>query len=195
VAALKDATDVGIRRALSAHGLIPDVDVKIIVLGSSGVRYAALQTGKIDGTLLSAPQSKMALKMGFNELVHLKDFVKVPSAGLSTTVRMIKNEPEVVVGVIKGTLKGNEFLRENRAEFLKLLGRESKIQDSEIGGSIYKEFAELVSKTGVPASDSIEEAISSAKEAQGITKKEVPITEVADFTLAQIALSQLRGLK
>jgi ABC-type nitrate/sulfonate/bicarbonate transport system substrate-binding protein len=195
VAAFKDVTDVGIRRALNAHGLIPDSDVRIIVAGSSNVRYVALQTGKLDGTLLSAPQNKMALKMGFGELLYLKDYLKVPSAGLSTTVTKLRTEPEMVVRFIRGTLKGTQFLQDNRPEFLKLLSRESKIQDTEIGGLIHKEFVELISKTGIPSPASMEEVISNAKEAQGVVNKHVLPTEVADFSFARMALSQIKPTK
>jgi hypothetical protein len=137
----------------------------------------------------------MALKLGFNELLHLKEFVKVPSAGLSTTVQKIKNERKAVAGAIKATLKGNDVLSDDKTEFLRLLRRNSTIQDIEIGELIHKEFVELASKTGIPPEASLEEAISSAKEAQGVTTRKVPIDEVADFSLAKIALSQLRAVK
>ena len=68
VAGVRSVSDVSLRLLLTKHGLLPDVDVKIVSLGGSGLRLASLQGGKIDGTLLSAHHNKAAVKLGFREL-------------------------------------------------------------------------------------------------------------------------------
>src|SRR5438445_3715080 len=125
-------TDVGARMVLKKYGLVPEVDVKLRALyGNHPLRLSALQAGQIDGTLMAMPYNKMAVKMGFRELVHLREFIKTPQGGLVTTVQKIRSEPDLVLRTIKAALMANRFLRENKGEFTKLLARESGIQDQE----------------------------------------------------------------
>ena len=81
------------------------VDAKIVALGGgSGLRLAALQGGSVDGVMLSMPQNKMAVQMGFRELVFMKDLVNIPFIGLAVNVQRIKNDPDYIVRAIKATL-------------------------------------------------------------------------------------------
>ena len=66
-------TDVGARIVLKKYGLVPEVDVKLRALfGNHPLRLSALQAGQIDGTIMTMPCNKMAVRMGFRELVHLR---------------------------------------------------------------------------------------------------------------------------
>ena len=72
VSGVGEFTDVGTRLVLKEYGLVPEVDVKIRALyGNHPLRLSALQAGQIDGTVMSMPYNKMAVKIGFKELVHL----------------------------------------------------------------------------------------------------------------------------
>ena len=56
------------RRALvlKKYGLVPEVDVRLRALfGNHPLRLSALQAGQIDGTVMSMPYNKMAVKDGF----------------------------------------------------------------------------------------------------------------------------------
>ena len=43
VAGVRSVSDVSLRLFLSKYGLVPEVDVKIVSLGGSGIRLASLQ--------------------------------------------------------------------------------------------------------------------------------------------------------
>src|SRR5262245_31733772 len=91
VSGIGEFTDVGARMVLKKSGLTPDVDVKIRALfGNHPLRLSALQAGQIDGTVMSMPYNKMAVKMGFRELVYLRDLIKTPQGGLVTTLQKIR---------------------------------------------------------------------------------------------------------
>jgi len=84
--------------------------VKIRALfGNHPLRLSALQAGQIDGTVMAMPFNKMAVKMGFRELVHLRDIIKTPQGGLVTTLQKIRGEPEIIVRTIKAALMGQSF--------------------------------------------------------------------------------------
>jgi NitT/TauT family transport system substrate-binding protein len=151
VAGIRSISDVSIRLLLTKYGLVPDVDVTIVTLGGSGVRLTALQGGKVDGTLLSAPQNKAAVKMGFRELIFMKDLRGVPSGSLSTSVRKIQNDPDSIIRAIKVTLRALRFIKANKEETLKLMSKELGIKDREISNMVYDDGIKLYSDTGIPA--------------------------------------------
>lgn len=187
VSSLKSTTDFSTRILLKKYGLVPDVDVKVIALGGgSGLRLAALEGKRIDGTLLAMPQNKMAVKMGLRELVFMKDLIGIPYVGLSTNLRKIQSERATVVRAIRGTLKAIRFLKENRREALKIMAGELGVKDREVANLVYDDAIQLYSDTGIPTDASMIEDIASAKETQGITR-EVSISDVADWRFAREA--------
>src|SRR5207253_2793147 len=88
VSGVGEFTDVGARLVLKRYGLVPEADVKLRPLyGNHPLRLSALQAGQIDGTIMAMPYNKMAVKMGFREIVHLREIIKTPQGGLVTTVQ------------------------------------------------------------------------------------------------------------
>jgi len=192
VSGIGEFTDVGTRIVLKKYGLAPETDVKLRALyGNHPLRLSALQAGQIDGTVMSMPFNKMAVKMGFRELVQLRDFIKTPQGGLVTTLQKIRGEPEMILRTVKATLLGNRFLKENKNEFARLLAKESGVHDPVVAGLIHEEIVKLYSDTGIVSDDAMQEFIANAKEAlKG--SRDVPVSEVADFSFARRAVTELR---
>jgi ABC-type nitrate/sulfonate/bicarbonate transport system substrate-binding protein len=140
---------------------------------------------------MSMPYNKMAVKMGFREVVHLREFIKTPQGGLVTTVQKTRTDPEVVVRTIKAALLGNRFLKEHKGEFTKLLAKESGIQDPVVAGLVHEEIIKLYSDTGLVSDEAMQEFIVNSKDALKVTR-DVPISEVADFSFARRAVSDLK---
>ena len=185
-------TDVGARIVLKKYGLVPEMDVKLRALfGNHPLRLSALQAGQIDGTIMTMPYNKMAVKMGFRELVHLREFIKTPQGGLVTTVQKIRNEPDLVLRTVKAALMANRFLKENKSEFMKLLAKESGVNDPVVAGLIHEEIVKLYSDTGLVSDEAMQEFIANSKEALKVSR-EVSISEIADFSFARKAVSEIK---
>jgi ABC-type nitrate/sulfonate/bicarbonate transport system substrate-binding protein len=185
-------TDVGARMVLKKYGLVPEVDVKLRTLfGNHPLRLSALQAGQIDGTIMTMPYNKMAVKMGFRELVHLREIFKAPQGGLVTTLQRIRTDVDMISRAVKAALLGNRYLKEHKAEFMKLLAKESGVQDPVVAGLIHEEIVKLYSDTGLISDEAMQELIASAKEVLKTTK-EVSFSEIADFSFARRASSELR---
>jgi ABC-type nitrate/sulfonate/bicarbonate transport system substrate-binding protein len=192
VSGVGEFTDVGARLVLKKYRLLPEVDVKLRPLyGNHPLRLSALQAGQIDGTIMAMPYNKMAVKMGFREIVHLREIINTPQGGLVTTVQKIHNAPDTILRTIKAALIGNRFLKENKSEFVKLLAKESGVQDEVVAGLIHEEAVKLFSDTGLVADDAMQEFIANSKEALKVSRQ-VSMSEVADFSFARTALSELR---
>jgi ABC-type nitrate/sulfonate/bicarbonate transport system substrate-binding protein len=185
-------TDVGARLVLKKYGLVPEVDMKLRALfGNHPLRLSALQAGQIDGTVMAMPYNKMAVKMGFRELVHLREIIKTPQGGLVATVQKIRSEPDWVLRAIKAALLANRFLKENKGEFIKLLAKESGVNDQAVAALIHEEVVKLYSDTGLVSDEAMQEFIATAKETLKVSR-EVSFSEVADFSFARRAVSDLR---
>jgi ABC-type nitrate/sulfonate/bicarbonate transport system substrate-binding protein len=177
---------------LKRYGLAPEADVKLRALfGNHPLRLSALQAGQIDGTIMAMPYNKMAVKMGFRELVHLREIIKTPQGGLVTTVQKIRGDPDLILRTVKAALTANRFLKENKGEFIKLLAKESGVQDAAVAGLIHEEIVKLYSETGLVSDEAMQEFIATSKETLK-SSREVSFTEVADFNFARRAVSELK---
>jgi NitT/TauT family transport system substrate-binding protein len=185
-------TDVGARLVLKKYGLVPEVDVKLRALfGNHPLRLSALQAGQIDGTIMTMPYNKMAVKMGFRELIHLREFIKTPQGGLVTTAQKIRSEADTILRTIKAALTANRFLKENKSELVKLLAKESGVHDPVVAGLIHEEIVKLYSDTGLISDEAMQEFIDTSKEVLK-TSRDVSFSEIADFSFARRASSELR---
>jgi ABC-type nitrate/sulfonate/bicarbonate transport system substrate-binding protein len=195
VSGVGEFTDVGARLVLKKYGLVPEVDVKLRALfGNHPLRLSALQAGQIDGTVMSMPYNKMAVKLGYRELVHLREIIKTPQGGLVTTSQKIRGEPEMITRAIKAVLQANRYLKQNKGEFTKLLAKESGIHDPVVAGLIHEEIIKLYSDTGIVSDEAMQEFIANAKDVLKSTR-EVSFTEIADFSLARKAASEMKESK
>src|SRR5262245_24059605 len=185
-------TDVGTRLLLKKYGLMPETDVKLRALfGNHPLRLSALQAGQIDGTVMAMPYNKMAVKMGFRELVHLREVIHTPQGGLVTTVQKIRSEPDLVLRAVKAAIMANRFLKEHKGEFMKLLAQESGVHDPVVAGLVHEEAVKLYSDGGLISDDAMQEFIANSKESLKVSR-EVSLSEIADFSFARRAVSELK---
>lgn len=195
VSGVGEFTDVGARLMLKKYGLVPEVDVKLRALfGNHPLRLSALQAGQIDGTIMAMPYNKMAVKMGYKELVHLREIIKTPQGGLVTTAQKIRGDPDGIVRTIKAVLLANRYLKQNKGEFTKLLAKESGVHDPVVAGLIHEEIVNLYSDTGVVSDEAMQEFIANSKETLK-SSRDVSSSEVADFSFARKAVSELKESK
>jgi ABC-type nitrate/sulfonate/bicarbonate transport system substrate-binding protein len=192
VSGVGEFTDVGARLLLKKYGLVPEVDVKLRALfGNHPLRLSALQAGQIDGTVMSMPYNKMAVKLGYKELVHLREIIKTPQGGLVTTMQKIRGEPDLILRTIRAVLQANRFLKQNKNEFAKLLAKESGIPDPVVAGLIHEEIIKLYSDTGVVSDEAIQEFIANSKETLKSTR-EIAASEIADLSFAKRAAGEIK---
>jgi len=140
------------------------------------------------------PYNKMAVKMGYKELVHLREIIKTPQGGLVTTAQKIRGDPDGIVRTIKAVLMASRYLKQNKGEFTKLLAKESGVQDPVVAGLIHEEIVNLYSDTGVVSDEAMQEFIAQAKETLK-SSRDVSSSEVADLSFARKAVSELKDGK
>ena len=97
----------------------------------------------------------------------------------------------MILRSIKAALLANRFLKEHKAEFVRLLAKESGVHDPVVAGLIHEEVIKLYSDNGLVSHEAMHEFIATGKETLKISR-EVSMAEVADFSLARKAASDLK---
>jgi ABC-type nitrate/sulfonate/bicarbonate transport system substrate-binding protein len=143
---------------------------------------------------MAMPYNKMAVKMGYKELIHLREIIKTPQGGLVTTAQKIRGDPEGIGRTIKAVLLANRYLKQNKGEFTKLLAKESGVHDPVVAGLIHEEILNLYSDTGLVSEEAIQEFIANSKETLK-SSREILSSDVADFSFARKAVGELKESK
>jgi NitT/TauT family transport system substrate-binding protein len=190
----KQLEDVLLRRFLVREGLTPDIDLRLLPMAGAGsdVRMTAMMTGRIDGTMLAGTHPLVAAKRGYNILFSARDVSNMVSTTLAATTQKIQKQPHVIIGTIKGTLQGFEYLKQNKAEFMALFAQDSGVKDPESLEEAYVHFFRDRTPDGIVPDEFIYETVDFVKQTQGVTRT-VDLKEIADWSLARRAAQELKS--
>jgi ABC-type nitrate/sulfonate/bicarbonate transport system substrate-binding protein len=121
-------TDTYSRYFMIMGGLDPKRDATLVQIGGGGALNAAFRAGRIDAFMLSPPFPQVAEKDGVGTIIFNNTGGEVPElTGMSYIVLFTskefaeKNKP-AVKAYARGIQDSLKWIRENRAEALKLLG-------------------------------------------------------------------------
>jgi len=130
VSRIGSSSDFATRYALDKYGLIPDKDVAVIQIGSQPARFAALQTGKINGVMVSIPVTAKAAKMGFNALADLQMLgLEYQQNSLAVSEKLIKTQPDLVRNILKAHVEAIHYGKTHRKETIAILAKYLKTDD------------------------------------------------------------------
>src|SRR5436853_4168250 len=161
--------DTLLRRILIQGGLQPDKDVVVLNMGGTPERYAALKSGTIAASMLSAPHSLRAEKEGFTKIAATRDYVNVSGTGLVAHADKIKKQPEMIKRFLRATLRAMNYIRENRADAMQMITREFGMAP-DIAALAYDKLGELLSVNGKVRVDGYQLLIDFARAAQKVER-------------------------
>lgn len=105
---------------LRHYGVDPDdviwVDSRGQPPDTERYRLALFEKGELDAVCCDPPHWNIAVRMGGHRLTSARDLQMLPEAGLTTTIDVIEQKPELVLAMVRATLRGAEFARLNRKE-------------------------------------------------------------------------------
>jgi NitT/TauT family transport system substrate-binding protein len=184
-------TEASARIALKHYSLEAMRDVALIAMGDTGVRFQALLSGAIEAAILTPPYTVMAEHKGLNNLVWLGDLLgDVPSNGLSTTVRKIKENPDQVYRMLRASVRSMIYTREHKQEALPILMKEFPGLDRSTLTGTLDFYLKAMSPDGRVSDSVVREMIYEQRVLLNV-KNEVPITQVADFGPLQRVVKEL----
>ncbi len=171
------STEASARTALKHHGLEPMRDVTLIAMGDTGLRFQSLLSGAIEAAILTPPYTVMAEQKGLNNLVWLGDIVgDVPSNGLSTTLRKLKENPDQVQRMLRASLRSMIYTRAHKQEALPILAKEFPGMDQNTLAGTLDFYMKAMSPDGRVSDNVVREMINEQRAFLNV-KNEVPITQ------------------
>ncbi len=175
---------------LKKYGMNPEKDVTFVQVGGSSRRYAALESGAIQGAMLVPPFNTIGRKRGFNELLSFNDVTRIPLGGIAVHVEKIREAPGEVVKIIKAVLKSIDYIHDRKTEILNLMENEWGIREPDVREGIYHDIVGLFNRTGIASDQLMENVIRMTLETRE-NKGDVPLSRIADWSLAKKADAEL----
>ena len=108
--------------------------------------------------LLSVPENIVARDRGFNELLFLGDAVEFAQAGLGTTEKRIKENPDEVYRIVRAMLRSLAYLldKSRHAEIVDLVMKRWQLGDRKMAEAIFADVSRVLAKDGLVSNDSIQ---------------------------------------
>ncbi|MBI2848620.1 MAG: ABC transporter substrate-binding protein [Chloroflexi bacterium] len=182
------ATKMGLKQL----GLDPDKDVTYVAIPDATALYSALKAKSLGLAALLMPFEMLAREEGLKEFIFTGDVLEIPLTGLATTEAKVKENPGQAKKVLKASLRGVLYVRDNPDEAVRFLMKEFNL-DEKVARASYQDGLRAWSFDGMISPRGIEQALEQAK-ALGSLKKPVTkedIDRVVDFTLLKEAQKEL----
>ena len=180
--------DTLLRKIIVQNGLSPERDFILLNMGGTPERYAALKSGTLAASMLSAPHSLHAEKEGFTKIAATRDYVDVPGTALVVHAEKIKKQPQMIKRVLRATLRAMNFIRENRADTTQMIMREFGM-DGEIASLAYNKLVDLLSADGKNRLEGYQLLIDFARAAQKV-ERPTAAAQLIDETLLNEVLRE-----
>jgi NitT/TauT family transport system substrate-binding protein len=171
------------RVAARHFGLEPEKDVKIIVTGESPTRLAALRAGAIDATPIDVAFAVKAEDEGFRRLIYLGDLIELPLSGIAVMDQKLQTQREQVKRVVRATVRGTRFMKQNRAQTVQMLSDYLKITHAQ-SAKAYDASINSFTDDGIISDKGVQLDVQLTKERLKLTK-EVPLSQLVDWSLVK----------
>ena len=171
------------RVAVRHFGLEPERDVKIIVTGESPTRLAALRAGSIDATPIDVAFAVKAEDEGFRRLVYLGDLIELPLSGIAVTDQKLQTQREQVKRVVRASVRGSRFMKQNRAETVQMLSDYLKITPAQ-SARAYDASINSFTDDGMISDKGVLLDVQLTKERLKLTK-DIPLSQLVDWSLVK----------
>ena len=180
-------------QALKQIGLEPGKDVSVLQMsGNAASRYAVLESGIVDASLLSVPENIIAQEKGYHELLFLGDVVEFPQNGFGTSEKRIRENPDEVYRMARATLRGFQFVwdKNNQEAVTNILMKQWKVNDRKMAAEMARQVNRVLTKDAYVKPESVQVLIDLARESAKVTKP-VSVTEVVDYSFLDKARKEL----
>ena len=179
---------VMIREALSQSGMNPEKDITVLALGGSGDRLAALAAGTVDASPVDVAYLQKTEQLGLNNLLYLGDVVSLRLGGFAVNTDKIQRNPDQISRVVRATLKGVRFLKNNKPETLAIMRDYLKISGDYVE-KIYQFAMRSLNEDGLVAKSSLDTEIRLTREQLKI-KDEIPESKVVEWKFIKEILAK-----
>jgi NitT/TauT family transport system substrate-binding protein len=179
------------REILRKNGLDPAKDVNLVVMGGDSVRFPALQTKAIHATLFNTGMSVRAQKEGFTKLGNASEYANLIEGGLATSSDKIKQNPEKILRLVRGAIKGMSYFVGKREPAIKYMMDALRLNDRELATSIYDIQTKLVLREGFSDDKALQGIIEDMKRTTKV-QRDIKFGDIFDLSFVKKANEELK---
>ena len=176
------------KQVSAKYGLDGNKDVVYIDPGV-GNRLPALLSGAVDAGILSVEERYAGLDRGMKELMYLGNEVKNSWGTLATSDRFIKEQPKLMAGFMRATLKALRLIRQDREGAIAALDKFSGLQHS-LTTRMYDDLIGTFTSNGTVDEETQRNDLAIVRQVAGV-RENVPIARAYDFSFALEADQQI----
>ena len=179
------------RQVLTKHGLDGNKDVTYLDVGQ-GNQLAALLGGGFDAAILSVEQRYVALDKGMREMFFMGNEVKNSWGTLATTDKLIKENPKIVSGFVRATIKALRYLRQDKEGTISAMLKFSGVSRQQ-ATRVYDDIIGTFTRNGVVDDETQRNDLNIIRQVTN-TNETMPNAKGYDFSFALEADQQLNKM-
>jgi NitT/TauT family transport system substrate-binding protein len=180
-----------LKQVLTKHGLDANKDVTFLDVGQ-GNQLAALLGGGFDAAVLSVEQRYVGLDKGMREMFFMGNEVKNSWGTLATTDKLIKENPKMVGGFVRATIKALRYLRQDKEGTISAMLKFSGVSRQQ-ATRVYDDIVGTFTRSGVVDDETQRNDLVIIRQVVNANET-VPNNKAYDFSFALEADQQLNKM-
>jgi ABC-type nitrate/sulfonate/bicarbonate transport system substrate-binding protein len=178
------------RRLLKDAGIDADKEMTLRVIGNTPDRLQALRAGAVDATTLTVPADIYAERLGLRRLAFMGDLLESINGGYGVSDRWLQQRPDQIKKMIAVAFRGMAYGRAQRQDSIALIMSKWKLE-REIAEKAFDMMVKTWTDAGVSSDQALQAGIEESLKISN-AKQTVPISRVADFTLAREVFREMK---
>jgi len=191
VATLSSGESFLSRRLLKEAGIDADKEMTLRVIGNTPDRLQALRAGAVDATTLTLPADIHAERLGLRRLAFMGDTMESINGGFGVSERWLQQRPDQIKKMIGVAFRGMAHARVQRQDSIALIMSKWKLE-REIAEKAFEMMIKTWTDSGVASDQALQAGIDESLKVSN-AKQPVPISRVADFSLAREVYRELKA--
>jgi NitT/TauT family transport system substrate-binding protein len=180
-----------LKQILTKHGLDGNKDVTYIGV-EAGTQLPALLGGGFDAAVLSVEQRYVALDKGMHEMFFMGNEVKNSWGTLATTDKLIKENPKMVAGFVRATLKALRYIRQDKEGTVSALLKFSAVSRQQ-ASQLYDDLIGTFTRNGAVDEETQKNDLNIIRQVTN-SNETLPSARAYDFSFALEADQQLNKM-
>ena len=182
VSTIKGTDQLVAEEMLQSKGFNPSL-LQPVAIGDGPLRMQALITGAVEAVCVAPPHDFMLRKMGYGAIAGPPE-IGLPSAGMLTSDRLIRDNPQLIKRTLKALLRAHHYILENKQDTTQVLIKWLP-QPLDVAEHSYDGELRTLTRDGQMSDAEIDMIITRVGE------KKRALDEVRDFSFAREAMREL----
>ena len=152
----RTTTEIGMRLALTRLGIDPNLDVKLLPVGSTADALAWLSKGVVQFGILVEPFVREAEKFGYRSLVDIGS-LNIPFHwnGVLTRESTIRAKGPLVAKFARAMVEAIYIFKRDKESTLKIISKYTRITDPDSLDRTYQALSKILPETPLPAPEGV----------------------------------------